>query len=157
MADDLAKQCRAAIRTLRAMPDDLKAELKTEVASKVAQPLAAQVHAKASGPHGPKVRIGVRPGAEPQLVAGGRAQVFSGGATGAQVFYGAEFGGGKSRTWYVTTSPRGHRFAVHRATTKQFVPARPFLFPTFVAEADTVTEAWLGILDPILDRWTNGQ
>jgi len=157
MPDTLTQQCRTAVRQLRAMPRELRDELTARVGTDVATPLAAAVREQAYGPYGPKVRISVRKGVEPAIVAGGRSRVFSGGAAGVDVFYGNEFGGGKSKTWYATSSPKGTRYSVHRATTRQFRrPPRPFVLSTFAAQRDEVSDAWLAVLDPLLDEWEAG-
>lgn len=139
------------------MPDDLKRAMVDHVTAEVAEPLAADVRASAYGPYGPRVTVRVAKGVEPALRAGGARKAFSGGASGAQVFYGNEFGGGRSRTWYVTSSRTGHRYSVHRATTRQFRrPPRPFVLSTFAAERDDITERWGQVLDPFLDAWAAG-
>lgn len=138
------------------MPAELRRELSARVASDVAEPLAANVRAAARPPYATRVKVSVRKGVEPQLVAGGRARVFSGGAAGVQVFYGNEFGGGTRKRRYVGSSPRGHRYAISRRTARQFARPRPFVLNTFARRHDQVSDAWLGVLDPLLQAWSNG-
>lgn len=150
--DPFARQCSDAVRQLRRMPSELRRELGGHVADQVAGPLASSVRAHATRPYGHRVDVRVRKGAEPVLAIGGRAKRFSGGAGGVDVFYGAEFGGGNRFTTYPT-----HRGSVRRRTTRQFVPARPFVFPTFAREFDRISEEWSAVLDPFLDAWQAGR
>jgi hypothetical protein len=163
VADGFARSCRDAARGLRRMPADLRRELGTAVSEEVAGPLARDVAAARfrAQPFGPHVDVRVRKAAEPTLVIGGRRSTVSGGASGAQLFYGTEWGGSRARHQpahrpYSRVSSGGVRHTVWRNTTAQFVPPRPFVFPTFRRDFAKVTDAWLGVLDPFLDAWEAG-
>ena len=146
------------------MPKDLRRDLKTAVADDVAGPLADEVRRASytAGPYGGRFTTKVRRGSEePSIQVGGSRRVVSNGGTGAQLFYGTEFGGSASRHQpahrpYTRTSRTGTRHSVWRNTTAQFVPAHPFVFPTFRRNADRTYEAWLDTLDPFLDQWEAG-
>jgi hypothetical protein len=146
------------------MPADLRRALSTDVATEVAEPLAAEVLRASfrAGPYSGRFTVKVRKGVEPTLAVGGSRRVVAGGATGAQLFYGTEFGGSAHRHQpahkpYTRTSSGGVRHSVWRNTTAQFVPARPFVYPTFRREFADVTEAWLEVLDPFLETWEAGR
>lgn len=145
------------------MPADLRRELSTAVATEVAAPLAAAVLSARfrSGPFGPAIDVRVRKGVEPTIVIGGRGSRVSNGASGAQLFYGVEFGGSLNRHQpahrpYLRRSPGGVTHTVWRNTTRQFVPKRPFVYPTFRREYAHTTDAYLTILDPFLHAWEAG-
>ena len=156
MAATLAAQARDAVRVLRTMPADLRAELTAHVGTDVAEPLATPVRAAASTSVARRVQVTVAKGVEPAIRAGGAGRRYSGGASGRQTFYGTEFGGGLSHTWYRRPVGVRARSACTGPPREQFVPAAPFVLPTFAAQRDVVSEAWLAILDPILDAWAAG-
>lgn len=78
----------------------------------------------------------------PAIVTTSSRRVFSGGGTVRQVFYGAEFGGGRRRT------------------TKQFRPWRGreghWLWPQLRQDEGRMTERWLMALAGIEREWTHG-
>lgn len=146
MADDpaeFARQARALAKAMRTLPKEIRSELKAEVKEKVAQPLAQKVaeasRGKWAGPLSKAVKV--RSADDPTIVVGGTQRLVSGGATGRQLIFGTEFGGG-NRVSTVNRKPgrrgrvaRGERGAngrgvYRRRTTKQFNPASPFVFET---------------------------
>lgn len=146
------------------MPADLRKGLKASVADEVARPLADEVRRASfrAGPYSGRFTVTVKRGSEePSLSVGGQRRVVSNGGSGAQLFYGTEWGGSRSRHQpahrpYTRRSSGGATHSVWRNTTAQFVPARPFVYPTFRRETDRTLEAWLGTLDPFLEAWEAG-
>lgn len=145
------------------MPADLRRELASAVADDVATPLAAAVRraGSAAGPYGRLIDVKVRKGTEPTISVGGSRVVGRGGARGKDLFYGVEWGGSRVRHQpahkpYQRTYKGGQPHTVWRNTTRQFVPAHPFVYPTFRAHYADVLDGFLETLDPFLDAWEAG-
>lgn len=161
--DPFARATRDAARGLRQMPAELRKELGQAVFDDVASPLAAAVRnaSRGSRPFGPLLEVKARKGTDPTIVVGGSRRLARNGATGRQLVYGVEFGGSRSRHQpahrpYTRTYRNGKPHSVWRNTTAQFVPAKPFIYPTFRAEYAETAEAFLAMLDPFLEAWEAG-
>lgn len=148
--DAFARDCMTASKQLRRIPADLRRALASDVKTEVAAPLAAKISAAASGSYGRALapQVKARASADPQIVIGGTKRIASGGASGRQLIYGTEFGGG-SRVTAIPTRPgrRGHR----RRTTRQFIRQhRPFVFNTIGRNGGWVLDRFAHIVDSVL-------
>jgi hypothetical protein len=157
--NDFARDCRAVAKAMRALPAEVKKELQSELKDKVAEPLAAKVAQAARGKWARPLSLSVkvRAGVDPTIVVGGTRSLVSGGATGRQLIFGTEFGGG-NRVSTVNRPPgkrgrvaRGERGTngrgvYKRHTTKQFSPATPFVFETVEANAEWAVEQFAEIV-----------
>jgi hypothetical protein len=156
-ADPLAGETRQAIRALRRMPDELRKALRSQVRDTIAAPLATLVAARRPGRQAAGITVKAVGDLEPAIrVGGGASPVYQHRAQGRQLFYGIEFGGGVSRTWIAARSPRGRHYSYRRRVTAQFVPAHPFVMPTFAANRDRISDEWVAVLDPFLTAWASG-
>jgi hypothetical protein len=141
----------SSIRAMRAMPR----ELKTQVSKRgrtLAEPLAKEIRTagKAQGSHTARVADTVKSGMKagvPSVTAGGKPYTM-----------GSEWGGGRRRTTYYSTSPRGRRFlVVGRHTTRQFRPYKGHAGYWFTPELEAgsrgreaVLDAWAELVDDVL-------
>jgi len=149
--DEFARECEAAAKALRRVPKELKRALAQEVKTEIAVPLATRIGGAARGPYGHALSgsVKARASADPQIVIGGSKAIVSGGASARQLIYGTEFGGGKR----VTAVPRTARHRGYkRASTNQFHPAHPFVFPTVERNADWVLEQFADITLKVLSN-----
>lgn len=165
--NDFARDCRALAKAMRALPSEVKKEVQAELKEKVAEPLAAKVAQAARGPWARplSVSVKVRAGVDPTIVIGGTRSLVSGGATGRQLIFGTEFGGGQRvsnvnrernsegrvRKGRISAAERarqrkGGRTIYKRHTTKQFSPATPFVFETVEASAEWAVEQFAEIV-----------
>lgn len=144
-----AADCKRTAADLRRLPADLRRALAAEVKPRVAVPLATRIAGNARGSYGSALSgaVKARAQADPQIVIGGSRRVVSGGANPRQLVYGTEFGGG-GRVSVVAGTPR-HR-GYRRRSTRQFVPARPFVFTTVGSSIEWVLEEFAGIVDEVL-------
>lgn len=153
--DPFAQACAQAARQLRRVPGDLRRDLGRHVRDEVARPAAAAVNtaARSAGPYGRALATAARPraGADPAVVVGGRRPLVSGGATGRDLVYGANFGGGKRTTVVHRAGARPYR----ARTTMQFTRPRPWIYPALARSADDLFTAWAAALDPYLQEWEN--
>jgi hypothetical protein len=155
--EEFASACRDTSRQLRKLPADVRRALAARVKGEVAEPLAGAVRSAGSGTYARRVAATtkVRASADPKIVVGGQRRITSGGATGRQLVFGTEFGGG-NRVGVVrsTARRRGHR----RRVTRQFVAQRsPFVFRTVAREAGPAFDRWAGIVDDELGKLTYGK
>jgi hypothetical protein len=142
----------STIRAMRALPRDLKAEVRTK-GSQLAQPVAQEVKAagKAQGSHAASVADTVKPS-----VRNGSPSIKAGGLPYS---YGSEFGGGIRRTTYYSTSPLGKRYLVlGRHTTKQFRPHRTdgywFFHTVLEGEGREIAlRQWAELIDDLVGRF----
>lgn len=131
--------CRTLSRELQSLPAAVRAALPEQMMSDVARPLAETIARKWTGPHAAALAAStqaryVRDDVE--VFAGGRARLLSGGATGRDLVWGNEFGGGNRVK--SMTSPRGKRFRRH--TTRQFGGGTDTLLGTADASIDWMLE-----------------
>jgi hypothetical protein len=163
------------------MPAELRKAAGDEVLETVTRPLAAKVAAAWTGPYAPALAASTRArkGTDPLLVVGGSRRLLTGGATARDLVYGTEFGGRMDSTRIVNrermparrgTRKRSGRVSraelarqaaagrpiFRRHSTRQFVPARPAIFPTFRREGPWVFSTWASVLDPFLEQWEAG-
>lgn len=136
-----AQDCRKASKDLRFLPRDLKRQLASDIRTDVAQPLATRISGAARGSYGrvlaPQVKA--RSQANPTIAVGGGRRLVSGGATGRDLVYGTEFGGGRSKR------------------TRQFVRNKaPFIFPTIGRSGGWVLDRFADIVDRVLGRVSDG-
>lgn len=116
----------------------------------LAQPLADRLRAAGTGSTYARLVAGttrVIPGRPIAVQIGGPQRLVSGGATGTDLVYGTEYGGGRR----VTIVPANRRARAHRRrTTRQFISQRaPFIEDTVArAEADLGDQ----LADTIADR-----
>jgi hypothetical protein len=157
---------KQAVRAARALPKELRAELRMSMNREVAAPAAREVQAVAARSPYKVVRafrnrgVSVKPGEEPTLVFGG-PETYAGRARMRTVVHGAEHGGGKRRTTYQRRGARrgrrrGESHTVHnRRTTVQFGPPSRtgrFIGPTLQAQAPVMQAAFLRVLERATDQ-----
>lgn len=139
----------SSIRAMRAMPATLKREV-TRQSRTLAEPLAREIRAAghAQGSHAARVADTVRSTA--------RSGVPTVSATGKPFTMGSEYGGGRRRRTYYSTSRAGRRYlVVQRATTKQFrVFRKQGYWFTETAQRgrgrDAVLLSWAKLVDDII-------
>lgn len=169
MAEDLeafARQCKALSRAVSALPKEVKQDLSPQVVEAIGPKLSQQVGHAARGPFR-RALFGaarVRANPNPTLVVGGRtgaSATLSGGAAARDVVFGTEYGGG-NRVSTVNRKPgkRGRVSAAERAkgggaggktvykrrTTRQFVPATPYIWETTEDNMPWVLDAYADII-----------
>lgn len=179
--DDFSAALKQGARQLRRMPAELRKAAGDQVLETVTRPLAAKVASAWTGPYAPALSVSTRArkGTDPLLVVGGSRELLSGGATGRDLVYGTEFGGRMDSTRIVNRErvPAGRgtrrrsgrvgraelgrqasagRPIFRRHATRQFVPARPAIFPTFRREGPWIFSTWAEVLDPFLTAWETG-
>lgn len=156
--DAFARECKTASRQMRRLPKDLKKALASEVQSEVAAPLAQRISGAAGGgPWGGALAgaVKARKLADPTIVIGGGRRLVSGGASGRQLVYGREFGGGKR----VTAIPagNGHK-GYRRKSTRQFARNhKPFVFSTIGASGGWVLDKFADVVDKVLGGVGDGR
>lgn len=165
--DDFARDCRAMAAAVKKLPSDVRAELGREVKTRVAEPLAQKIAEQAHGPYGRALAasVKVRVSADPTIVVGGTRPVVSGGATGRDLVFGTEFGGGNrvsvvnrerhadgrkrvgriGRGEQERQRARG-RSVYKRHTTKQFRNPNPFVYPTVEANVEWALDEFAAIV-----------
>lgn len=148
----LSSACRLAAQQLRSLPVELSRALPSQVADDVAAPLAADVARAWRGPHARALAAStsavVQQG-QPLVVVGGARRLVSGGATGADLVPGNEFGGGNRVA--TLTSRRGNSYKRH--TTRQFPRSgQHAMFGTLDAKVDEAFSNWVKSVDKLIDR-----
>lgn len=139
----------SSIRAMKAMPASVKREVSRRSRT-LAEPLAKEIRAVGhqQGSHAARVADTVKSGA--------RSGVPTVTATGKPYTMGSEYGGGRRRTTYSSTSPLGRRFlVVQRATTRQFRPFRKqgYWFTETAQRGrgrDAVLNAWGNLVDDVI-------
>ncbi len=137
----------SSIKAMRALPRTIKADV-TRRGRDLAEPLAKEIRAvgHSQGSHAARVADTVKSGMKagvPSVTAGGKPFTF-----------GSEYGGGKRRTTYYSTSPLGRRYMiVARHSTRQFRPHKGtegYWFGPTAREGrgrDAVLKAWAKLVD----------
>lgn len=155
--DEFAREVKNLSRALAKLPLELRREMSDEVKEKIAPRLVQRVGRAATMPYrdvllfAPKIRANPNP----TIVVGGTSTGrLSGGATARDVVFGTEYGGG-NRVSVVNRKP-GKRGRVSkgeyssgvykRHTTRQFLPARPYIWETVEKEFPWVLEEWAEIV-----------
>jgi hypothetical protein len=140
---------RAAARAVQLLPVKVARELARQVAADAIPALVAAATARAPDAVARRVAATARSSpykGTPGVKWGGNAVISSGGGTARELARAAEFGSpGNKWTWFTGHSPRGTGFAVHRRTTRQFMPshaAGAFITPAALAVAPGVIDAW---------------
>ena len=137
---------RELLRVASTLPKTAQQELR-EAAKMIAEDEAPRIKTAAAGSDRQSAAligsIRIRRDRVPAIAAGGRGRTsVSGGATAGQLFFGAEFGGGR------------------KPTTKQFRPHRGrggyWFFPTLRADQDRMMKRWEGALRAIEREWSGG-
>jgi hypothetical protein len=144
----------SAIRTMRALPVDVKKEVTRRGRSVIAEPVAREIKAVGSsqGSHAAAVartvKTSMRNG-QPAIRAGGPPYTL-----------GSEFGGRKSKKiTYPTTSPLGTRYVVARRTTMQFrvhTGREGYWFYPTVLEGkgrDVMMQGWSELVGVVFAEW----
>lgn len=141
----------STIRSMKAMPTNLKREVSRQGRT-LAEPLAQEIRAEGhrQGGHAASVADTVKSGARsgvPTVSAGGKPFVM-----------GSEYGGGRRRTTYTSTSPRGRRYlVVQRASTRQFRTFKKsgywFTKAATGRGRDKVLKAWAKLVDDVVRRF----
>ena len=152
--DEFARNCREVSRQLRALPSEMRRELSSGVQDEVAVPEASRVKAALSGPWGSALAASTkaRKLADPTIVVGGTRRVVSGGASGRDLVYGSQFGGG-GRVSTVTRRGPGRPSTFRRRSTRQFAgKGRETILPTIRRDADLILAGFARIVDRVLER-----
>lgn len=173
---EFSQECFRASRALRRAPNEVKKATKDRVRAEVAEPLARKIAGSATGPYARALSQAVKAPADltPRIKVGGARKVVSGGASARQLAPGTEWGGGRKvanvnrsrtngrrRRGRVSAAERAAQAAAGRTiykrrTTMQFVPARPFIFPTIRREQAAMLESYSEIvtdaLQQVIDR-----
>lgn len=159
---EFQRQTQAMARAVRKLPKEIRKDLAKEVKEKIAVPIADEINRQAHGPYGRALSTAAkaRLDAQPVIVVGGTRPLVSGGATGRQLVFGNEFGGG-SRVSTVNRKP-GKRGRVSRAerasgvykrhSTKQFSNPHPHVYPTVEAMADDALEMFADLIVEKIDN-----
>lgn len=154
--DGFAAECKLTARNLRRIPKDLRRAIASEIKPEVAVPLAAKIGAGLAGPWASVLagQVKARASAEPVIVVGGARRLVSGGASGRQLVYGAQFGGGKRTTVVAPTSRRrGYRLR----STRQFVrTVRPTIYPTIARNGEWVLSRFADVVGRVLEGVSDG-
>lgn len=157
-ARTFAQECYDASRALRRAPAAVKRDTRAAVRDRVAGPLADAIGRAATGPYarvlGPAVKVASD--VRPRIRVKGKRKALSGGASVEQLVYGTEWGGGERVTGITRRKRNGGTVAYRRHTTRQFVPARPFIIPTIARERDTMLEAYAAVAEEALMRVIDG-
>lgn len=143
--------CRTLSRDLQSLPAAVRAALPEQMMNDVARPLAETIARKWTGPHAAALAAAtqaryVRDDLE--VFAGGRTRLISGGATGRDLVWGNEFGGG-NRVKSMTSS-RGKSYRRH--TTRQFGGGSDTLLGTADAALDWMLEQTARAAGTIIDK-----
>lgn len=150
--EQFGRECAAASKQLRRIPAELRKALGQRTRDEVASPLADRVKAAPAGVYGRAVAgtVRVRSKADPTLVVGGQRRVASGGATGRQLVYGSQFGGGSRVT---AVAGRAGRKGYSRRSTRQFARhAEPFVARTVIQSVGWAFDRWASIVDDVLNK-----
>lgn len=148
--DGFAAECALTARNLRRIPKDLRRAIASEVKPQVAVPLAGKIGADLAGPWARVLagQVKARASAEPVVVIGGARKLVSGGASGRDLVFGSQFGGGK-RVTAVAPSPRRRGYKLK--STQQFVRnAHPTVYPTIDRNGDWVLSRFADIVGDVL-------
>lgn len=170
--EEFERACKDTSRNLRRVPKDVRRELANRVRPEVADPLADRIRAAYRGPYARPLSAATktRVAADPQIVIGGARKLTSNGATGRDLIYGDQFGGGvkvrtvnrerarsgRRRKGRVTAAERARQAAsgrviYKRRTTQQFRVARPTVFPTLRRSMDFVLDRFERIVMEVLE------
>lgn len=149
---EFAAACKTASRQMRRLPAELRRALGNEVKTRVADPLAADIRGAWSGPYAAVLSAATktRVGTDPQIIVGGSRRVVSGGASGRNLVFGAEWGGGR-RVTAIPSKPgrRGHR----RRTTRQFpTSGQHAVFGTIHRTLDKTFDRWVDVVDDLIGK-----
>lgn len=146
-----------SIRTMRALPSDVRREVSRRGRPIIADPVARMMKSEggSQGRHAAAVartvKTGMRNG-QPTIKAGGPPYTL-----------GSEFGGRKSRkVAYATTSRLGKRYVVVRRTTMQFLTHRGqegyWFFPTIRdgKGQQAMMRGWSELVETVFSEWARG-
>jgi hypothetical protein len=137
MPGEFARDASQAATALRGVPRALAGDLPRIVRRDVAEPLADRLRAAGTGSVYARLvarTVTVTDGRPPVVAIGGPQRLTSGGATGEDLVYGTEYGGG-ARVGQVRASRRAR--AHRRRTTRQFLRQRaPFIEDTVARAHD---------------------
>lgn len=144
----------SSIRSLRAMPADVRKEVTRRGRTVIAEPVAHEIKSEgqSQGRHAAAVARTVKTtmrNGQPGITAGGPPYTL-----------GSEFGGQKSRKiGYPTRSPQGTRYLVYRRTTMQFRPHQGregyWFFPTIKEGRgqDQMMRGWSELVEAVFHDW----
>jgi len=152
-SEDFERACREAARGMRRLPAEVRKAIAARAMPEVAQPVAAAMAARFTGPWARVLSAGTkaRKQADPTIVVGGARRVASGGASVRQLVYGNEWGGGARRSRVSRSTRNGGRSTSYTArTTRQFRTPHPAVIPTIRDESGNMLDAWAGIVNDVI-------
>lgn len=151
------RETRGAARALRALPAALDETLRRDLTSTVAEPLAARVRRDYTGPWAQTLAAATAvttTAGSPTITVGGSTRRVSGGATGRQLVYGAQYGS-RGRTATVRRRTRRGTTTYRARTGRQFTgKATPTIDRTLRQAGPWVLDRVASLVDAVLERGT---
>lgn len=154
---------RAAAAAVQLLPAKVARELARNVADDAIPALIASATGYARTPVARRIAAMAKSSpfkGTPGVKFGGMGTVTSNGATARSLVRGEEFGSpGNKWSWFTGHSPRGVGFAVHRRTTRQFMPDHStgsFVYPAAMEIAPGVVDAWTNLVETATIDALNG-